>query len=133
MLGDMGSLRAAARFLAERAELAAVLVFGSAAHDRRRPDSDIDLAILPVKVLDPLSAIRLAGDLEPILKTTVDLIDLTRVSPILVNQILRQGRVVAILDSRAYHSFVIKHVTAYEDLKRARKPIEAAIRGSTRG
>ncbi len=122
-----------ARALAEREGLAAVFLFGSWARGRQRPDSDVDLALLGTAALDPLALFDWAAGLESILGRPVDLVDLRSASPILARQVLRHGSCVVRKDPRSVQEFIARTLTDYEDLKRARAPVERALLGSRRG
>lgn len=71
------------------------LLFGSRARGTSRPDSDVDIAILPVDPALSLSAENLlVADLERALGAPVDLVRLDRVEGSLLWRIARDGVVI---------------------------------------
>lgn len=103
-----------------------VIIFGSAAKGRLRPDSDIDIAILPVSEDLPLrEEAMLAVRLEQRLGRSVDLVRLDHASTVLAWQIARDG-VVAYASHPAEHPrFVAYAASEYADFAPA---LEAASR-----
>ena len=67
--------------------------YGSMATGNVRPDSDLDLGVLFDQPLTAQQKMDLAGRLEQALLRTVDLVDLSTASAILLRQILCKGRV----------------------------------------
>jgi predicted nucleotidyltransferase len=85
------------------------IVYGSAASDRMRADSDIDIAVLK---LTPLSADEKVAIIEAIAERTgraVDLVDLATVGEPLLGQILKGG-IVLTGDTTDYAELVRKHL-----------------------
>jgi predicted nucleotidyltransferase len=71
------------------------LLFGSAARGSLRPDSDIDVGIVPVDPeLTLADEIRLQRDLEKACGRDVDLVRLDRASTFLLGEVARDGRLV---------------------------------------
>ena len=109
-------------------------LFGSMAAGTDRPDSDIDLAALFSRPLDPLERLSLATDLSAVVGRAVDLVDLDRANPILCMQVLRQGRILHEGSPRRRILFEASVPGRYEDLQRIRKPqIDAMLRDLRRG
>jgi len=75
-------------------ELSVVILFGSAASDRLTPHSDIDIAVAGAHPLPAAGMAKLHLDLARALPLEVDLIDLQRISGILLKEILAHGVVV---------------------------------------
>jgi predicted nucleotidyltransferase len=81
-------------FLAEEPSLQLALVFGSAALDRCRFDSDIDVA---VSCSNPMSTQKQEELVDKIALATgrpVDLVDLSTAGGALLRQIIRSGRII---------------------------------------
>lgn len=118
----------AVQLLQERLHPAAIVLFGSRAGGRPRPDSDVDLGVLCGRPLpDAFTVAGLETDLEDILGGSVDLVVLDAASPILAMEVLRAHRVLAMRDPEAFETFTVRTIMAYFDLKRVREPIERAI------
>lgn len=87
------SQKAIVQFLLERyPDLIAIYLFGSYAEETQTIESDIDLAILPVKPLNPGEQWRLSQQLACILNCNVDLIDLKRTSTVMQMQTISRGK-----------------------------------------
>lgn len=122
------SLTRAVRFLEQRLNPAAIVLFGSRAGGAVRPDSDFDLGVLCGRpVPDPFTVAGLETELEDVLGGSVDLVVLDSASPILAMEVLRAHRVLARRDAEAFEAFTVRTLMAYFDLKRVREPIERAI------
>ncbi len=100
--------------------LSCAYLFGSAARDELRPDSDIDIAVL-FNVTPPstlaTSGVALAGKLEDIIGRRVDLIVLNRSAPDLIHRVLRDGILLFDRDPAQRVRFEVKARNAYFDLK----------------
>jgi predicted nucleotidyltransferase len=71
---------------------AEVRLFGSCARDKARQHSDIDIAILPKDYLPSGSFAALSGDIEDSgIVYDIDLVDLRRADPALVDEARREG------------------------------------------
>jgi predicted nucleotidyltransferase len=69
-----------------------VWLFGSCAHGEARQHSDIDIAILPLDQLPSGFFAELAADFEEsTIPYDVDLVDLRRADPALVEEVRREG------------------------------------------
>ena len=78
----------------------AIYRFGSWRSDAERPDSDIDLAVLPSAPLDPVRRWELAQILASLAGCDVDLVDMSSASTVLRMQVVANGQ-------RLYSSDVI--------------------------
>ncbi len=81
-------------FLADDPDVLLAMVFGSITEGNHRPDSDIDVAVYPRKILESRQKQHLADEIAAVTGRTVDLIDLTHADGALLRQILRSGKVV---------------------------------------
>ncbi len=102
-------------------------VFGSAARDALRPDSDYDVALEAADELDVEVLIHLSGVLESVVGRKVDVVDLRRAGPVLRMQILTAGHLVTCIDRRALAEFQMYTPAQYEDWKHLSRPLEQAL------
>jgi predicted nucleotidyltransferase len=108
--------------------LDALWLFGSEANGRANAQSDIDLAALFRTPPSSREILDVGLQLEAQLGRNVDLIDLATASPILVMQVLRNGKLTFERDRSRRVRFVATAPVRYEDLLRVRRPIENALR-----
>jgi predicted nucleotidyltransferase len=116
-------------FAARNEAAAAVYLFGSVARGEGRADSDVDVAVLYGKPVDPGLAglkLALAGDLEERLGRRVDLVVLDNQPPDLVHRVLRDGLIVLENNRSARIRFEVTARNEYFDvlpmLRRYRRP-----------
>jgi predicted nucleotidyltransferase len=116
-------------FAARNEDAAAVYLFGSVARGEAGEDSDVDVAVLCGKPVDPGLAglkLALAGDLEERLGRRVDLVVLDHQPPDLVHRVLRDGLLVLENDRSARIRFEVTARNEYFDvlpmLRRYRRP-----------
>lgn len=107
--------------------LEALVLFGSEAKGTTHPDSDVDLAALFRSPPDAVALLEAKADVERLLGRSVDLVDLSVVSPILARQVMRDGQCVFGARSRLLAEFVATLPSRYSDLKRVRAAAEAAL------
>lgn len=108
----------------------AVYLFGSHAKGRATAASDVDIAILfeRRKIPDGQTILNLQEELAGRLHvSSVDLVVMNRINPILKYQIFRHGTIVLKKDMKQLNSFRVRSLTDYADVKRMRAPIERAI------
>jgi predicted nucleotidyltransferase len=108
---------AVGRLLAQAGVEVAIL-FGSAAKGMRRPDSDIDIGILPSpdRAVSFDEELALAGQLEQILGREVDLVRLDTASTLLRFE-ASQGRRLYEARLGAFADFVARALVEHEDLR----------------
>jgi predicted nucleotidyltransferase len=94
--------------LARHPSVALAVLFGSTATGAIRPESDLDLAVSAVTLLDTQSRIDLLGDLALAFGRPVDLVDLDRIHGPLLHQILTKGRLVLCKDRTRYAKLLLK-------------------------
>lgn len=116
-------------FAARNEDAAAVYLFGSVARGQGRADSDVDVAVLYGKPVEPgLAGLRLglAGDIEERLGRRVDLVVLDNQPPDLVHRVLRDGLLILENDRSARIRFEVTARNEYFDvlptLRRYRRP-----------
>jgi predicted nucleotidyltransferase len=105
------------RALSEGAALRLAIVFGSAAEDRARPDSDVDVGILPCDPDLPLHAeLELQARLEVACGRPVDLVRLDRASTLLKWEVARRGVLIFGRSRLEYVRFVASAALEYAEL-----------------
>jgi predicted nucleotidyltransferase len=77
------------------------LAYGSAAANRLRPDSDLDVAVLSARALDPDERLTLSTALERATGRAVDLCDLATAHGTLLAEVLQRGVQLFVRDRRA--------------------------------
>lgn len=107
-------------FFAERGqELAAAYLYGSVARGTARPDSDVDIAVLPMRprggTLEALH-LDLEGDLERRVGKPVQIVVLDGAPPDLVHRILTDGILVHEGDRGRRIAFEVRARNEYFDL-----------------
>ena len=108
--------------------VAAVYLFGSRAGGVARPDSDLDLAVLPPRPLDPVERFDAQEALAAALGLDVDLVDLLSASTVMRAEVLRSGRVVYDADPTARAFWETWTMSAYALLNEERAGILDDIR-----
>lgn len=103
-----------ARLESEGARL--VILFGSRAEGRERPESDWDLGVLWSAAPPP----SLDAELEQLLAGRVDLVDLRRAPPVLLMECVRRGRVLHDETGSEFARFASLALRRYEDTKKLR-------------
>jgi predicted nucleotidyltransferase len=128
-----------AEFLRQRIEAAragsllAIWMFGSATRGETRADSDLDLAFLCEKALDPYAVFVLAQDLASSILREVDLIDLSRAPTTLRAQVAAFGRRIHTSDARRADEFEMYALSDYARLNEERREIVASMEAHYRG
>lgn len=90
------------RVLGDYPEVHFCTLFGSAANQRLSPHSDIDIAVASDREFSAESKIHLSQALSAALKREVDLIDLRRVSGLILEQALCKAIIVKNADPSLY-------------------------------
>jgi predicted nucleotidyltransferase len=113
----------------------AIYRYGSAGTEHERPDSDVDLAVLPARPLPFDISLALAGDLGDIVRRPVDLVDLLKAPTILRAQIIAYGERLYCADERACSLFEDYVFSSYARFNEERRELVADIlaRGSVYG
>jgi len=104
-------------------DVVAIYVFGSSAAGTAGPESDVDLAVLAARPLDPIARHELQEELASTLRTPVDLIDLRAVSPVMAVQVVSTGRVLHDRDPTARGHFEDLTFGTYARLNEERRAI----------
>ena len=98
-----------ARTLAPHPEIQLAFVFGSAARDALRPDSDVDVAVLAASRLSPEARLELMAELSLAVKREVDLVDLSTAWGLILRRVLTTGTL-ALKRSDTAHAMLLKRM-----------------------
>jgi uncharacterized protein len=120
-------LQEVAAELDRRFGLEVLYLYGSQATGRDRAGSDVDLGALFRRSPSPAELFDAGGVLATLLGRDVDLVDLDRVSPILVRQVLKHGRVIHEAAPARRIALITKNIALYEDLKLLRREGEERL------
>lgn len=93
-----------------------IYLFGSFASGEQHANSDLDIAILPIKALDNVTRWQIAQDLACELDIDVDLIDLNTASTVLCQQVITQGQLLW-GDVNDDDIFTVKTISMYQNLQ----------------
>ncbi len=106
-----------------------VWLFGSFAEGRARPDSDVDIAILPEHPLElDDDYLEKLGRLSMRFGRLVDLVDLRTAPPVLRFEVFSEGMRIAARDPVACDFFETTAISAYQRLKVERRELLEAER-----
>lgn len=113
--------RAVVRAVSRRPEIQAAYIFGSVAHGRARPDSDIDVAVLVGRRIPESRALgyrlKLTNQLGVALRRDdVQLVVLNQAPPLLAQRVLSQGALVFERSRAARVRFQVQTASRYADL-----------------
>lgn len=111
-------------YFANKPDVVAAIVFGSAARGEARPDSDIDVGVLLTRdaARQGVNRSQLIADIMGLLgQNNVDVVILNEASPLLLHRVIRDGHVVHTADSEALAEFTIRAIQLYEDTKPLRE------------
>lgn len=104
------------------ADVKLIYLFGSFASGEQHADSDLDIAILPIKALDNLPRWQIAQELACELNIDVDLIDLNTASTVLCQQVITQGQLLW-GNTNDDDAFAVKTMSMYQHLQAERSMI----------
>jgi predicted nucleotidyltransferase len=124
------------RVLEAEPEVLYALVFGSTGRGRRRPDSDVDVAVeLRAGAPRDLGALGgLTARLESATRAPIDLVLIDEAPPPLAYRIFRDGQVVLERDHRALAARKARAIVTYLDFKPVEtRCAEGVLRAATRG
>ena len=100
-----------------------IVLFGSAAQQRLRPDSDLDLAFLSDQKIGDYELFLKAQQLADLMKRDVDLIDLAKASTVFKTQIIHRGQVIYCEDPTRRMNFEMRAYKEYALLNEERQEI----------
>jgi predicted nucleotidyltransferase len=126
---DFGeSLKKALDLLIEKVNPVTIYLFGSAARDELREDSDIDIAYLSDACLSAYENFMFAQELADIFKRDVDLIDLKQASTVFKAQVVGMGKRIYCSDENRRMYFEMRAFKEYALLNEERAVILEGIR-----
>lgn len=112
---------------AEFPGVAAVYRFGSTVRDEDRPGSDIDIAFLPARPVDPVRRFEAQERLAARARRDVDLVDLASASTVLRMQVISRGVAIRVPDEGRRGQFEDLVFSSYARLNEERREILAQI------
>ena len=95
-------------------QISLAVLFGSAALDRQRPNSDLDIAVAANRPLTASEKIAIIGVLAERTGRTIDLVDLSGVAEPLLGQVVRHGRKIQGSDT-LYGELISRHLFEQAD------------------
>jgi predicted nucleotidyltransferase len=107
--------------LDRRGDVRLAYVFGSVAHGRARPRSDVDVAVLFMGDAKPGVMDVLTEDLEDAAGRRVDLIDLGTAPPLLAHQVVSTGTCIVCRHPGERAAFETRTVVRYLDTAHLRR------------
>ena len=115
----------ATKRLRETPEICAAFLHGSAASGKMRPDSDVDIAVLPMsgETIDVKTHLRLAGDLEQIFGRPADIGILSTNNLIYAKEVVEHGLPLFTKNKFSSDSFIMHCLSMYADLQESRKEV----------
>jgi predicted nucleotidyltransferase len=122
---DATTLAAIASHLSGQRHVAAAYLLGSAAEGRLRPESDVDIAVLPVAPdgLPLADRLSLAAELSRIAGREVDLGVLTTRNLVYAKEAVTGGRLIFDGDHAATATFEMYALSMYASLQEARREV----------
>lgn len=108
---------------AEIRDLVAVYLFGSLADGSERPGSDVDLAFLAPRQVEPARRFDLQERLASALQRNVDLVDLASATTVMRMQVVSRGKVLAEFDPVERERFEDFVYSSFARLNEERKGI----------
>lgn len=104
-------------------ETEAILLFGSYAREKERPDSDIDIAIKPIMEIDKTKLRELQNAIEEAIDTDIHLINLNTIEEDFRYDILITGKILYQKDEASFWEYKLRAYSDYLELSEDRKII----------
>lgn len=111
------------KYLIEKIECEAIVIFGSYARNTQNSESDIDIAIKSTKKIQPKELFEIKENLENIVKKDVDLIDLDNTQDGIRYEILINGIIIYTKDEMQFELYKLDMYREYLELNESRKMI----------
>jgi predicted nucleotidyltransferase len=121
-------LNKAIEMLKEEFNPIVIYLFGSAAKNKLRDDSDIDIAFLTDKDVDPYECFMKAQELADIFNREVDLISLSTSSTVFKAQVIGTGKIIYCSDETKRMYFEMRAFKSYAMLNEEREVILKKIK-----
>ena len=102
---------------------AVIYIFGSFGGPAQHPESDIDIAFLPLLPVAPLNCFLLSNDLSNQLGYSIDLVDLKQASTVMAKEVLLTGTPLFIGNPAIQQEFEMLVLADYARLNEERQPI----------
>lgn len=106
-------------------ECVVIYLFGSRATGKHRPNSDLDIAFLSSRRIEPVECFNLANELSNQIGKEVELVDLSTASTVLAKEVIAHGIPISITDPSAYRTFEMYTLSSYARLNEERREILA--------
>ncbi len=111
-------------------DVQAIYWFGSSAMGQTHSESDIDIAVLLPRRMDPVACFAAQNQLEWILRSDVDLVDLRSASTVMNFEIIRTGQRLFCVNRNACIDYEALQMSLYFKLNDERAEILEAFRAS---
>ena len=119
-------------FLIKNLDVDVIYLFGSSVKNTMREDSDIDIAFLSEKSVDPFDLFLLSQKLADLVGREVDLIDIKKATTVFQTQIISTGIVIYSRDEKKRAIFEMITYKSYARLNEEREEIIDKIKESGR-
>lgn len=106
----------------------AIYLFGTWGTDAERPDSDVDIAVLPDHPLEPVHRWKVAQALASLIGRDVDLVDLLAASSVLRLQVVANGELLHASSQDVAEGFADTVFSSYARLNEERRGILNDVR-----
>jgi predicted nucleotidyltransferase len=117
-------------FLIKNLDVDVIYFFGSSVKNTMREDSDIDIAFLSEKSVDPFDLFLLSQKLADLVGREVDLIDIKKATTVFQTQIISTGIVIYSRDEKKRAIFEMITYKSYARLNEEREEILDKIKES---
>ncbi|HXV60710.1 MAG TPA: nucleotidyltransferase domain-containing protein [Vicinamibacteria bacterium] len=104
-----------------RSDIRLAYLFGSTAHGRQRPSSDVDIGVLFASQPTPATLDGLAAELASAARQSVDLVNLGTAPPLLAHEIVSQGKILVCRDDEERARFEARVIARYLDTAHLRE------------
>jgi predicted nucleotidyltransferase len=106
---------------------AVIYVFGSYGTQGQHPLSDLDLAFLPMSLVDAYCVFEMSNCLANALGMEVDLVDLSHATTVMRKEVLRTGHAIEVSQESKMREFEMRTLSDYARLNEERHEILAIL------